>query len=370
VTEAGESQLDAVGRILAAAVTDGVPGVAGAGVPGLTAAAGRGPRTLASWALGQTDTTTTRPMQPDTVFDLASLTKVVATTTVTLALAGQGLIGLDDPVVKHLPAATQLATPEVTVRQLLTHTSGLPGSVKFYEWCADRDQLLRELYATPLEVPPGTRVAYSDLGFMMLGQMAAAVTGEPLDTLFRRLVSEPLGMADTGYLSDSPAGGPPPGGPPAGGFAATELRADGTPWIGVVHDENARVMGGVAGHAGLFSTAADLAKFAAWWVGHDDGAGPVPAALRRDSERCQTPGLEGHRGLGWVRIGDRYDILGEAWPDSAVSHTGFTGTSLALDAPSGVWVVLLTNDVHYGRGRAVIRPLREGVHAAVAAALF
>jgi CubicO group peptidase (beta-lactamase class C family) len=358
--EAGESRLDAVGRILAAAVTDGV-----SGVPGLTAAVGRGPRTLASWALGQADTVTPRPVQPDTVFDLASLTKVVATTTVTLALAGQGLIGLDDPVVKHLPAATQLAAPEVTVRQLLTHTSGLPGSVKFYEWCADRDQLLHELYATPLEVPPGTRVTYSDLGFMMLGQMAADVTGEPLDTLFRRLVSEPLGMADTGYLSGSPAGGPP-----AGGFAATEVRPDGTPWAGVVHDENARAMGGVAGHAGLFSTAADLAKFAAWWAGRDDGAGPVPVALRRDSERCQTPGLEGHRGLGWVRIGDRYDILSEAWPGSAVSHTGFTGTSLALDAPSGVWVVLLTNDVHYGRGRAVIRPLRESVHAAVAAALL
>ena len=366
MAEAGESQLDAVGRILAAAVTDGVPGVAGVpGVPGLTAAVGRGPRTLGSWALGQADTATPRPVLPDTVFDLASLTKVVATTTVTLALAGQGLIGLDDQVVKHLPAATQLATPEVTVRQLLTHTSGLPSSVKFYEWCTDRDELLRELYATPLEVPPGTRVAYSDLGFMMLGEMAAAVTGEPLDTLFRRLVSEPLGMADTGYLSDSPAGGPP-----ACGFAATELRADGTPWIGVVHDENAQVMGGVAGHAGLFSTAADLATFAAWWVGHDEGAGPVPAALRRDSERCQTTGLEGHRGLGWVRIGDRYDILGEAWPDSAVSHTGFTGTSLALDAPSGVWVVLLTNEVHYGRGRAVIRPLRERVHAAVSAALL
>ena len=301
MTEAGESQLDAVGRILAAAVTDGAPGVAGVpGVPGLTATVGRGPRTLGSWALGQADTATPRPVQPDTVFDLASLTKVVATTTVTLALAGQGLIGLDDQVVKHLPAATQLATPEVTVRQLLTHTTGLPSSVKFYEWCTDRDQLLRELYATPLEVPPGTRVAYSDLGFMMLGEMAAAVTGEPLDTLFRRLVSTPLGMADTGYLSDSPAGGPPASGRSAGGFAATELRADGTPWIGVVHDENARVMGGVAGHAGSFSTAADLATFAAWWVGHDDGAGPVPAVLRRDSERCQTAGPGGppRSGLG------------------------------------------------------------------------
>ena len=290
----------------------------------------------------------------------------MATTTVTLALAGQGLIGLDDQVVKHLPAATQLATPEVTVRQLLTHTSGLPSSVKFYEWCADRDELLRELYATPLEVPPGTRVAYSDLGFMMLGEMAAAVTGEPLDTLFRRLVSEPLGMADTGYLSDSPAGGPPA----FRGFAATELRADGTPWIGVVHDENAQVMGGVAGHAGLFSTAADLATFAAWWVGHDEGAGPVPAVLRRDSERCQTTGLEGHRGLGWVRIGDRYDILGEAWPDSAVFAHRLHRDEPRPRCPERRLGGFADNEVHYGRGRAVIRPLRERVHAAVSAALL
>ncbi len=355
--DAGVSQLDAVGRILAAAVADDVPG--------LTAAVGRGPQTLASWALGQADTATHRPVQPGTVFDLASLTKVAATTTVTLALAARGLIGLDDPVVRHLPAAAQLATAGVTVRQLLTHTSGLPGSVKFYEWCADRGQLLRELYAMPLEVPPGTRVEYSDLGFMLLGELAEAVTGEPLDSLFRRLVAGPLGLADTGYRLGSP-----PGGRPAQRFAATELRADQTPWTGIVHDENARLMGGVAGHAGLFSTAADLARFAAWWAGHEDGTGPVPAALRRESERCQTPGLGGRRGLGWTRIGDRYDVLGEAWPDSAVSHTGFTGTSLALDAPSGVWVVLLTNDVHYGRGRAVIRPLRESVHAAVAAALL
>lgn len=352
MTEADGPRLGAVGQVLAAA-----------GVPGLTACVGRGPRALATWALGQADTVRPRPVQPGTRFDLASLTKVVATTTVTLALAGQGLIGLDDPVAGHLPAAARLAAARVTVRQLLSHTAGLPASVKFYQWCADRGELLRALYATPLQAPPGTRVAYSDLGFMVLGEMAAAVAGEPLDALFRRLVSGPLGMDGAGYR---PAADPAPS--RAGGFAATERRPDGTPWEGVVHDENARVMGGVAGHAGLFSAVADLAAFAAWWAG--DGDGTVPAALRREAERCQTPGLDGRRGLGWTLAGDRYDILGGTWPGTAVSHTGFTGTSLALDAPSGVWVVLLTNDVHYGRGRAVIGPLREAVHAAVADALL
>jgi CubicO group peptidase (beta-lactamase class C family) len=347
------TDFDAVGEILAAA-----------DVPGLVAAAGRGPRTLATWTAGQADTTpgAARPMRQDTVFDLASLTKVVATTTVTLALAGDGRLGLDEPVARYLPAPWP-----VTIRQLLTHTSGLPASVKFYEWCADADQLWRELFATPLEAPPGTRVAYSDLGFMLLGRLAATVAGEPLDALFRRLVAVPLGLPDTGYLPDgAPAASGPAASAPAGGFAATERRPDGTPWTGIVHDENARLLGGVAGHAGLFATEADLATFAAWWVSSADG--PVPAALRREAESCQTPGLDGRRGLGWTRIADRYDILGTAWPDSAVSHTGFTGTSLALDSPTGLWAILLTNAVHWGRDATAVKSLRREFHRLIAIA--
>jgi CubicO group peptidase (beta-lactamase class C family) len=293
-------------------------------------------------------------MRADTVFDLASLTKVVSTTTMTLALAADGQLGLDDPVSEYLPV-----TWDVTVRNLLSHTAGLPATVTFFEWCSTRDELLRDLYATPLEAPPGTRVAYSDLGFMALGEIVARVAGGPLDVLFRRLVASSLGMTSAGYLplsADSPAGG----------FAATERRADGTPWTGIVHDENARVMGGVAGHAGLFATVADLIRFAGWWVSPDDG--PVPVKLRREAETCQTLRLNGRRGLGWTCVGDRYDILGETWPPTAVSHTGFTGTSLALDSPGGVWVVLLTNRVHLGRevSAAAIKSLRRDVHTAVA----
>jgi CubicO group peptidase (beta-lactamase class C family) len=136
-----------------------------------------------------------------------------------------------------------------------------------------------------------------------------------------------------------------------------------------VHDENARVMGGVAGHAGLFATVSDLTRFATWWVSPDDG--PVPVALRREAERCQTLHLDGRRGLGWTCIGDRYDILGKLWPATAVSHTGFTGTSLALDSPASVWVALLTNRVHLGRDASApaIKSLRRDLHAAVARSL-
>lgn len=346
------------GAIVAAVVRDG-------GVPGAVAAVGRGPVTLSSWVAGRADTTpaTARPMTAGTLFDLASLTKVVTTTTV-LALAGAGQLGLDDPAARYLPGFTALRDGPVTIRHLLAHTSGLPDTRKFYQWCSSREELLRDLFATPLQAPPGTRVTYSDLGFLALGEIVAAIAGEPLDAAVRELVTAPLGMTSTGYapLADTDRAAAPDQ------FAATERRADGTPWQGVVHDENARLMGGVAGHAGLFSVAADLAAFCSWWVG---GAGvPVPATLRREAESGQTAGLGGSRGLGWVRGGDRFDILGGSWPASAVSHTGFTGTSLALDSPSGAWAVLLTNSVHFGRDATAVKALRRDFHAAVAAACF
>jgi CubicO group peptidase (beta-lactamase class C family) len=349
----GTAGLARAGEIVAAAV-------AGGDVPGVVAAAGRGPVTLATWVAGQADTTpgSARAMVADTLFDLASLTKVVGATTAVLALAGCRALGPGDPVTRYLPGFTACREGPVTIRHLLTHTSGLPDTRKFYQWCTSREELIHDLLATPLEAPPGTRVIYSDLGFMALGEIVAAVTGEPLGVAVRRLVTEPLGMSGTGFnVAARPER-----------FAATECRADGTPWTGIVHDENARLMGGAAGHAGLFSTVADLARFAAWWV--SDYGRPVPAPLRRDAESCQTSGLGGRRGLGWVSGGDRFDILGGHWPATAVSHTGFTGTSLALDSASGVWVVLLTNAVHFGRDATAVKAMRRSVHAAVAAACF
>jgi CubicO group peptidase (beta-lactamase class C family) len=357
------AELDAglarAGEIVGAAVRDGR-------VPGAVAAVGRGRVTLATWVAGQADTTpgTARPMTSGTLFDLASLTKVVATTTAVLALAGGGRLALDDPAARYLPGFAALRDGPVTIRHLLAHTSGLPDSRKFYQWCSSREELLRDLFATPLEAPPGTRVTYSDLGFLALGEIIAAVAGEPLDAAFGTLVTGPLGLSGSGYALLAN----PDGAAAADRFAATERREDGTLWNGVVHDENARLMGGVAGHAGLFSVVADLAAFCGWWVSAADI--PVPATLRREAESGQTAGLGGSRGLGWVRGGDRFDILGGHWPASAVSHTGFTGTSLALDSPSGTWTVLLTNSVHFGRDATAVKALRRDFHAAVAAACF
>jgi CubicO group peptidase (beta-lactamase class C family) len=277
----------------------------------------------------------------------------VATTTVTLALASRGQLRLDDPVAGYLPEARACRDGRVTIAHLLTHTSGLPGSRTFYRWCGSRAELFRDLYQISPDRPPGSRVAYSDLGFMLLGEVVAAVAGEPLDAVVRRLVTGPLAMTTTEFRPNGPVVR----------FAATECRGDGSAWTGTVHDENARLMGGVAGHAGLFATAADLARFAAWWVSADDAV--VPAAMRRAAATCQTEGLGGRRGYGWACPGDAFDILGGCWPATAVSHTGFTGTSLALDPASGAWVVLLTNAVHAGRDATAVAALRRAVHEAV-----
>lgn len=139
-----------------------------------------------------------------------------------------------------------------------------------------------------------------------------------------------------------------------------------------MHDENAEVLGGVAGHAGLFGTAADLARYAAAWAGDSRAGDCSPAGgLRAQALRCQTEGLGGRRGLGWGLRGDTWDNMGDGWPASGAGHTGFTGTSLSVDPASGLWAVLLTNAVHFGRGPGhSVVGLRKQVHAAVAAALL
>ncbi len=333
----------------------------GAGVmPGAVLAAGRrGAEPLMMHVVGdaQHDGAAQRPMAAGTVFDLASLTKVVATLPCLLHLAGRGEVGLDEPVRRYLPAFTGAGKDQVTVRQLLTHTSGLPDQRRYYQYLRDAGEVRAAALAEPLAARPGTVLRYSDVGFIVLGELAAAVAGGRLDDLVQEVVCAPLSMQATRYL------------PPrdwAGRIAATEAVC-GAAKVGVVHDENAEALGGVAGHAGLFGTAADLARYAAAWAW--DGS-PWPG-LRDEALRCQTEGLGGRRGLGWGLRGDKWDNMGDGWPASGAGHTGFTGTSLSVDPGSGLWAVLLTNAVHFGRGpEHSVVGLRKQVHAAVAAALL
>jgi CubicO group peptidase (beta-lactamase class C family) len=348
--------------------------VAAGVVPGAVLAAGlRTPDPALLHVAGdaQRDAATLRPMTADTVFDLASLTKVVATLPIVLRLAGRGEIGLDQPVNRYLPRFAGRGKGAVTVRQLLLHTSGLPGQRRYYQQLHDPAEILAAALAEPLAAHPGAAFRYSDVGFINLGELAAAVAGRGLDELVQDVVCGPLGMTATKYL------------PPAdwaGRIAATEV-VDGVAKVGVVHDENAEILGGVAGHAGLFGTAADLARYAAAWAGNASGGdlllggdgghrGPF-WGMRAEALRCQTGGLGGRRGLGWGLRGDTYDNMGDGWPTSGAGHTGFTGTSLSVDPRSGLWAVLLTNAVHFGRGpEHSVVGLRKQVHAAVAAELL
>lgn len=334
-----------------------------------------------------------RPMSRGTAFDLASLTKVMATLPVVLRLLADGRINLGSKVAELLPgfgadsaegaesaegagtvepseavprgeAVGQAAAgrgaerAEVTVENLLTHTSGLPAHREYWRLGLGPDELKRRFLQEPLELEPGTRpgdkVRYSDIGFMLLGWLAEAVTGRRLAALVSEWVTEPLGLARTSFWPR-----------PAGEAAATEMGRDGRYIVGVVHDENAAALVAPVGHAGLFSVAEDLAAYAGAWVSGTDEW--IRRDWRDEAVKDRTAAaLDGHRGLGWVARGDAFDPLGEAWPATAVSHTGFTGTSLAFDPPSGRWVALLTNDVHFGRGRGTIKALRREVHGALA----
>jgi serine-type D-Ala-D-Ala carboxypeptidase len=341
-------------------------------IPGAVLAAGIGsPQPVLLHVAGdaQRDEDARRPMSADTIFDLASLTKVTATLPCVLRLVGTGDVGLDDPVGRFLPEFTGPGKDQVTVRHLLTHTSGLPDTRRYYLYLQDPAEIRAAALAEALVAAPDSSVCYSDLGFIALGEMCAAVSGCDLAELAGEAVFVPLGLADTGYRPPTTL---------AARIASTEHVA-GVAKTGVVHDENAEALGGVAGHAGLFGTAGDLARYAAAWAcadGEPAAALQLPGWLRTEALACQTEGLvcqgvAGRRGLGWGLRHDRFDNMGEGWPASGAGHTGFTGTSLSVDPQTGIWAVLLTNAVHFGRGpdHSVIG-LRKQVHATTAATLL
>jgi CubicO group peptidase (beta-lactamase class C family) len=338
--------------------------VAEALVPGAVLAAGVAGRPVLLHVAGdaQRDSAARRPMTAGTIFDLASLTKVVATTPCVLRLVADGQLDLDHPVRRYLPAFGGPGKDAVTVRQLLTHTSGLPDHRPYYLTLTDAVQARAAVLAEPLVAAPGSGCRYSDLGFVVLGELAAAVSGCGLAELVQQVVCEPLGLARTMFRPPAAL---------AGSIASTEP-VNGVAKTGVVHDENAELLGGVAGHAGLFGTAADLSRYAAAWVRPGAGLAArwLPARVCAEAVRCQTDGMDGRRGLGWGLRHDRWDNMGDGWPESGAGHTGFTGTSLSVDPVSGLWTVLLTNAVHFGRNRpgGSVVDLRKKVHAAIAAA--
>ncbi len=351
----------AVRALLAEGVADGT-------FPGAVAVVGRGEMVRLEAAVGFTRLVPTRgaAVTPDTWFDVASLSKPIATTTIALALAAEGRLDLDAPVVRYRPT---FGHREVTVRHLLTHASGLPAWLPLHDELRGRPEPRRTapdlVDTTPLEAPPGTRAVYSDLGFITLGAVLEVAGGAPLETLFARHVREPFGLAETGF---APLGGAPPW-PPGAAVAATEDSGwRGGVLEGQVHDDSTWAMGGVAGHAGLFATARDVHRFCARWLAMREGAaGPIPRALVEETFRRQgAPGTT--RTLGWDTPTPGASSAGARLSPDSIGHLGYAGTSMWIDPTRRLVAVLLTNRVHPTRENTRIQAFRPRFHDLVAEA--
>ncbi|MEJ7749099.1 MAG: serine hydrolase domain-containing protein [Candidatus Limnocylindrales bacterium] len=302
-------------------------------------------------------------VRPDTIFDVASLTKLF-TATVVMGLVGDGLLDLDQPVAEHLPSFRTGQRREVTLRHILSHTSGIPDLLKLWTDWPTRAARRRAVLEAPLRHSAGSRFEYSCIGFMVAGFLAEHVTRRTLPELVDKRVCRPLGLLDTGFL---------PSVERLARVAATEYQpAIGRGMVqGSVHDENSWSLGGTAGNAGLFSTAADIARFgeAIRRGGEIDGTRILPEAAVSEMVRDQLPSTInpgfGH-GLGF-RIGAP-TFMGALADSGAIGHTGFTGTSLVIDASRHLVVVLMTNRIHPDRNWSDIGEVRCSVAEAAAGA--
>jgi len=302
------------------------------------------------------------PMTLDTIFDAASLTKVLATTPSVMRLFEQGQIRLNDPVTKYLPEF-QGGHSDITIRNLMTHFSGLRPDLDLKPaWSGYETGIHRALADQPAG-PPGMRFVYSDINFILLGEIVHRLTGKMLNDYARENIFEPLGMHETMFL------------PPASlrpRIAPTEIDpTTGQPLRGQVHDDTARYMGGVAGHAGVFTTAQDLALFAQMMLDQGQANGQrlfSAATVQKFTSPQSPPDQPILRGLGWDIDSPYSSNRGELFPIGSYGHTGFTGTSVWIDPFSKTYVIILTNAVHPHRGHSVTS-LRSRI-ATIAAASF
>jgi CubicO group peptidase (beta-lactamase class C family) len=305
-----ERRLDAINRVIARGIKAG-------GFPGASVVIGRKGALVWEHGFGRLswETSSDHVSADSTIYDLASLSKVVGTTTAIMILYDEGRVSLDAPVVSYLPGFTGGYKDSVTVRQLLEHRSGLPAGRDLWRLTHDPDQAKQYILETQLECRPGDCYIYSDLGADLLGMIVESVTGETLDVFLQERVFGPLGMTDTYYRPDAAL---------KWRIAPTELNPPrGYPLQGEVHDENAFAMGGVAGHAGMFSTASDLAVFAQMLLN-----GGVYNGTRIVSDSVValfTRRAAGTRALGWDTC-DGEAGCGRFMGSHAYGHTGFTGT--------------------------------------------
>lgn len=292
-------------------------------------------------------------MQLDTVFDLASLTKVVGALPAVLKLLDSGKLALSDPVSHFIPEFGQNNKEDVKIYHLLTHTSGLTSHRKFYEEGLSKEEIFEKIYAEKLEYETGSKVVYSDLGFILLAKVVEIASDESFEKFVEKEIFKSFGMKETSFLPNFPKER----------YAATEYSESLESYkLGTVHDENADALGGVSGHAGLFSTIADLKQF----VTMIENKGMYknkqilsPHATQR-SQQNFTSFAADFRGLGW-QLQSHEASAGDYFNEASYGHTGFTGTSIWFDPTIDLNVILLTNRVHYGRQNHINR-LRSRLH--------
>ncbi|OFW11343.1 MAG: hypothetical protein A3H96_18835 [Acidobacteria bacterium RIFCSPLOWO2_02_FULL_67_36] len=333
-------------------------------LPGAVVLVGRGDAVLYQKAIGNRAVVPAiEPMTLDTMFDLASLTKVVATTTSVMILIEEGKIRTSDRVAAFIPGFEKYGKGNITIRDLMTHVSGLRPDLDLGDvWSGSDTAIALAIDEVPASAP-GEKFVYSDINYFLLGDIVRRVSGMPLDLFAKRRVFEPLGMEDTTFLPPdslrpriAPTEACPPLGWPCEGTGMKMLR-------GVVHDPTARRMRGVAGHAGLFSTAADLSVFCRMLLGGGAYHGVrilSPLAVAKMTTPATPIGERNVRGLGWDMDSSFSSNRGELLPLGSFGHTGFTGTSLWMDPSTGLFVVFLSNRVHPD-GKGDVTPLRARI---------
>jgi uncharacterized protein YbbC (DUF1343 family)/CubicO group peptidase (beta-lactamase class C family) len=345
-------RLSGVDAIIQQAVADG-------NIPGAVLVVGHNGAVVYRKAYGNRALEPRRePMTLDTVFDLASLTKVIATTTAVMQLVELGKVRMNDPVAKYLPEFAQNGKEDITVRQLLTHYSGLAPDLDLTTPWEGKNTAYQLAFVEPPETVPGSGFVYSDINFIMLGALVERVSGETLDAYTMQHIFAPLKMTRTRFV------------PPAtwrAKIAPTQYDENEHMLWGVVHDPTARRMGGVAGHAGLFSTGDDLAKFAQTLLSGGDGILSALTVEKMTSPET-PPAAPVLRGFGWDIDSPFSSNRGDLLPVGSYGHTGWTGTSIWIDPTTQSYIILLTNAVHpRGKGNAI--GLRSKVATEVAAAL-
>lgn len=341
--------------------------------PGAVVVVGRGDQTVYQTAVGVRATApTTEPLTLDTVFDLASLTKVIGTTTAVMTLIEDGRLRLNDPVASYVPGFERNGKGGITIRHLMTHVSGLRPDVDLHPWTGydAAIELARDEKPT---AAPGEQFVYSDINFFLLGDIVQRITRQSLDAYLKARVFGPLGMTETGYL---PSKTLLPRIAPTERCAEQDAwpckRPDVAPLRGVVHDPTARRMGGIAGHAGLFSTAHDLQLFARMLLGKGKVGNTrvlSEASVVAMTSRQTPAGMVASRGLGWDIDSQYSGNRGDLFPvGRSFGHTGFTGTSLWVDPTTGSYVIFLSSRL-YPDGTGDVGPLRSKVATVAAAAL-